>query len=207
MRWVLLWVILIGLVLLPFLLFEAQFNAFAEHVTASGTSRWLVAAAVLSLLALDVFLPVPSSIVSTAAGVFLGFLAGTAVIWAGMMAGSVLGYAVGARGSGAARRLVGADGISRAGGLFGRYGDATIVLCRPVPVLAEASVVFAGLVKAPFGRFAQLTAISNLGIALGYAAFGAYSLRLDSFLLAFLGALLLPGIFILVSRLTFGRIR
>jgi hypothetical protein len=74
-----------------------------------------------------------------------------------------------------------------------------------VPVIAEASVVFAGLVKAPFPRFTQLTAVSNLGIALGYAAFGAYSLRLDSFFLAFLGALLLPGLFILISRWTFGR--
>jgi uncharacterized membrane protein YdjX (TVP38/TMEM64 family) len=207
MRWALLWVILIALVLLPFLLFEAEFNAFAEQVTRTGTSRWIVAAAVFSLLALDVFLPVPSSIVSTAAGVFLGFLAGVAVVWGGMMAGCLLGYLVGARGSGAARRLVGADGIARAGELVRRYGDFTIVLCRPVPVLAEASVVFAGLVHAPFGRFARLTAISNLGIALGYAAFGTYSMRVDSFLLAFLGAMLLPGLFLLISRYTFGRVR
>lgn len=205
MRWALLWLILIGLVLLPFLLFEEQFNAFAEHVTRSESSQWLVAAAVFGLLALDVFLPVPSSIVSTAAGVFLGFLAGAAVVWAGMMAGCALGYVVGSRGSGAARRLVGSDGIERASDLVRRYGELTIVLCRPVPVLAEASVVFAGLVHAPFGRFLRLTAVSNLGIALGYSAFGAYSLRVDSFLAAFIGALLLPGVFLLISRYTFGR--
>jgi hypothetical protein len=74
-----------------------------------------------------------------------------------------------------------------------------------VPVLAEASVVFAGLVHAPFGRFMRLTALSNLGIALGYSAFGAYSLRMDSFLVAFLGAMLLPALFMLISRYTFGR--
>ena len=71
-----------------------------------------------------------------------------------------------------------------------RYGDWTILICRPVPVLAEASVIFAGLVGAPFARFFALTALSNLGIALGYAAFGAFSMRMDSFLLAFLGALI-----------------
>jgi uncharacterized membrane protein YdjX (TVP38/TMEM64 family) len=205
MRWAILWILLLGMVLLPFLLFEHQFNAFAEYVTQSGTSRWLVAGAVFSLLALDVFLPVPSSIVSTAAGLLLGFWQGTAVVWSGMMAGCGLGYAVGSRGSVAARKLVGEEGLGRASTLFGRYGDLTLVLCRPVPVIAEASVVFAGLVKAPFARFAQLTAVSNLGIALGYSAFGAYSLRLDSFLVAFLGALALPGLFILISRLTFGR--
>jgi hypothetical protein len=67
MRWAVLWILLLGMVLLPFLLFEHQFNAFAEYVTKSGTSRWLVAGAVFALLALDVFLPVPSSIVSTSA--------------------------------------------------------------------------------------------------------------------------------------------
>ena len=46
----------------------------------------------------------------------------------------------------------------------------------------------------------RLTAASNLGIAAGYAAVGAFSRRLDSysFLIAFLGALLLPGLFILI---------
>jgi membrane protein DedA with SNARE-associated domain len=209
MRWAVLWVILITIVLLPFVLFGEQFEAFGKQITQSDTSRWLVAGAVFSLLALDVFLPVPSSIVSTGAGVLLGFAVGTTVVWSGMMAGSLLGYAVGARGSGAARKLVGADGIARAADLVKRYGDLTIVLCRPVPVLAEASVVFAGLVRANYGRFLRLTVTSNLGIAAGYAAIGAYSRRLDtySFLIAFLGALLLPGIFILISRATFGRER
>ena len=209
MRWAVLWVTLITVVLLPFVLFGEQFEAFGKQITQSDTSRWLVAGAVFSLLALDVFLPVPSSIVSTGAGVLLGFGVGTTVVWSGMMAGSLLGYAVGARGSGAARKLVGADGIARAADLVKRYGDLTIVLCRPVPVLAEASVVFAGLVRANYGRFLRLTVTSNLGIAAGYAAVGAYSRRLDtySFLIAFLGALLLPGIFILISRATFGRER
>jgi len=209
MRWAVLWVILIAIGLLPFVLFGEQFEAFGKQITQSDTSRWLVAAAVFSLLALDVFLPVPSSIVSTGAGVLLGFAAGTTVVWSGMMAGCLVGYAVGSRGSAAAKRLVGEDGIARAADLVERYGDLTIVLCRPVPVLAEASVVFAGLVRADYGRFLRLTATSNLGIAAGYGAVGAYSRRLDtySFLIAFLGALLLPGLFILISRTTFGRER
>jgi len=203
MRWALLWALLIGLVLVPFFLFEEQLNAVAAQVTQSGASRWGVAAGVFALLALDVFLPVPSSIVATAAGVLLGLWNGAAVVWAGLMAGCVLGYAVGVRGSGAARRLVGAESLARAEMLARDYGDLTLVLCRPVPVLAEASVMFAGVMRAPFLRFAWLTATSNLGIALGYAAFGAFSLRLDSFVVAFVGALLLPGLAFALSRLTF----
>lgn len=203
MRWAVLWVVLIALVLLPFVLFEQQFSAFAAGVTSGGSSRWIAATAIVSLLALDVFLPVPSSIVSTAAGVLLGFSTGAAVVWAGMMLGCSFGYFVGARSAGAARRWVGDDGIARAAALVRRYGDLTLVLCRPVPVLAEASVVFAGLIGAPFAQFLRLTAAANLGIAVGYAAFGAFSLRVDSFLVAFLGALALPALFLLLSRALF----
>jgi uncharacterized membrane protein YdjX (TVP38/TMEM64 family) len=207
MRWAIVWILLIGLVLVPFLLFEQQFNAFAEHITRDGTSKRVVGGAIFALLALDVFLPVPSSIVSTASGALLGFWLGSAVVWGGMMVGCLVGYAIGARGAEAARRFIGDDGVARASRLMQRYGDLTIVLCRPVPVLAEASVVFAGLVRANHGRFVRLTAAANLGIAAGYAAVGAFSRRLDSysFLIAFLGALLLPGLFILLSRKTYNR--
>ena len=207
MRWALLWGLLIGLVLLPFFLFEAQFNALAEQITRSGMSRSVAAAGIFALLALDVFLPVPSSIVATGAGVILGLAEGTAVVWSGMMAGCLIGYGTGVRAAATARWIVGPDNLARAESLMRRYGDLALVLCRPVPVLAEASVVFAGIVRARFARFAVLTAISNLGIALGYAAFGAFSMRLDSFLVAFLGALLLPGIALGISRLTFGRMQ
>jgi len=50
MRWAILWILLIGLVLLPFLLFEQQFNAFAGYITRSGTSKWMVGSAIFGLL-------------------------------------------------------------------------------------------------------------------------------------------------------------
>jgi uncharacterized membrane protein YdjX (TVP38/TMEM64 family) len=207
MRWALLWTLLIAIVLLPFFFLEPQFNAVAERITQSGASRSMAAAGIFALLALDVFLPVPSSIVSTAAGVLLGVLQGTAVVWGGMMTACVLGYVAGVRAIGLARWIAGAGNLQRADDLMRRYGNLAIVMCRPVPVLAEASVIFAGIVRVPFRPFVWLTAMSNLGIALGYAAFGAFSMRLDSFLVAFVGALLLPGIVLGVSRLTFGRDR
>ena len=194
MRWAVIWVVLIGLVLVPFFLFETRFNTFAAQMTRSDTATWLASSSIFGLLALDVFLPVPSSIVSTAAGVLLGFWRGAAIVWAGMMVACVMGYALGARASGLARRFVGEAGLERADRLLARYGDWTIVVCRPVPVLAEASVIFAGLVGTPVRRFVALTALSNLGIAAGYAAFGAFSMSIDSFLVAFLGALIIPGV-------------
>jgi uncharacterized membrane protein YdjX (TVP38/TMEM64 family) len=206
MRWAVIWAVLIGLVLVPFFLFETEFNAFAARMTRGDTAVTLASASIFGLLALDVVLPVPSSIVSTAAGVLLGFWWGAVVVWTGMTVACLLGYALGSRASSLARRFVGAPGLERAEGLVRRYGDWTIVMCRPVPVLAEASVIFAGLVGAPLARFVTLTALSNLGIAAGYAAFGAFSMSVDSFLVAFLGALVIPGAAIGIAKLTFGRV-
>ena len=203
MRWALLTVLVIGLILLPFLLFEEQFNDLAARLARGEASTAQTAIAIGALLSLDIFLPVPSSLVSAAAGVLLGFWRGAVIVWSGMTIASVMGYALGSRAAGLARRLVGDDGLARAAHVARDYGDFAIVLCRPVPLLAEASVVFAGLIRTPFPRFFVLTTISNLGIALGYAAIGAYSMQVESFLLAFAGAMTLPGLAWLAGRIWF----
>jgi uncharacterized membrane protein YdjX (TVP38/TMEM64 family) len=200
MRWALLWILLIALVLTPFFLFEDTFNALAARIARGDASSTAAALTIGGLLALDVFLPVPSSIVSTAAGVLLGLWTGATVVWVGMMVGCAVGYAVGVKSSPLARRLVGPEGLARAAQLADRYGVWAVVLCRPVPVLAEATVVFAGLVRAPLRRFLWLTGWSNLGIAVGYAAIGALSMQVDSFLLAFVGAVAVPGVALLVAK-------
>jgi hypothetical protein len=142
---------LIAIVLVPFPRSKSSSMGSRPKSRAGEGSRWLAAGG-RGLLGRRV-LPVPSSIVSTAAGVLLGFWRGTAVVFAGMTAGCLLGYAVGSRSSAVARRVVGEDGLVRAADLVRRYGDWVLVACRPVPVLAEASVIFAGLAHAPFGRF------------------------------------------------------
>jgi len=74
-------------------------------------------------------------------------------------------------------------------------------VCRPIPVLAESSVVFAGLVRSQGRPFVWMTTLSNLGIAIAYAAVGAFSMEMQSFLLTFAAALALPGLAMLAGRL------
>ena len=164
-------ILLIGLVLLPFLLFEQQFNAFAEHVTRDGTSKWLVASAVFALLALDVFLPVPSSIVSTASGVLLGFGLGSAVVWTGMMAGCLVGYATSEPDAweprGGSSAMTGSGAPRRSCSATATWRSCCAGRCRSSPKPASCSPASFGRVQV---RFVHLTAVSNLGIAAGYAA-------------------------------------
>jgi 3-dehydroquinate synthase len=66
--------------------------------------------------------------------------------------------------------------------------------------LAEASVILAGVIGAPRRRFLALTSASNLGIAMVYAAVGAFAMEVQSFLLAFVAALALPALTMLIAR-------
>jgi uncharacterized membrane protein YdjX (TVP38/TMEM64 family) len=203
-RWFAISVLIAALILVPFVLFEEDFNRLAARLASGEGASWYVAAGIGGLLAADVLLPIPSSVVSAAAGVFLGFARGALVVWLGMTISCGIGYWIGARSSAAARRFVGDEGLARASALAGRYGDLTLILCRPVPVLAEATVIVAGLVGTPPGRFFVICAAANAGVALSYAAIGAFSMRVESFLLAFLGAVLVPALGALVARLWLG---
>ena len=133
MRWAILIGVMFALIIIPFLIFEKQFEALGAWLAEGHASGWVSAATIGGLLALDVFLPVPSSIVSTGAGVLLGFWRGAAVIWVGMTIGCAIGYAFGAKAEAAARRLVGTDGLARAHQIMERHGNWAIVLCRPIP--------------------------------------------------------------------------
>ncbi len=204
MRWFVVSIVLLTVILVPFVLFEETFNRAAERLIARDSSGWYTGSVIAALLASDVFLPIPSSIVAAAAGVALGFVWGSLATWTGMTLSCGLGYVFGAETAATARKFVGDAGMARAAHLATRYGDYALVLCRPIPVLAEASVILAGIVRRPVGRFLTLTMAANAGVAMGYAAIGAYSMRVDSFLLAFLGAIIVPAIAMLVGRLWLG---
>lgn len=192
----------LGLVLLPFLLFGARMEGWTAEFLRTGAERpGAVAGLVALLLAGDLFLPVPSSLVGTAAGYFLGFVGGTLVSLLGMTLGCGVAYALGSRsGRPLALRLVGDREMERLERLRERFGDWMLVVARPVPVLAEASVLLAGIGRMPPRRFFLLTTLSNLGISAAYAAIGRFSATADSFLLAFAGAVLVPLVAMLALR-------
>ena len=103
------------------------------------------------------------------------------------------------------RRLVGIKELEKAKRLASRYGVMFLIVSRAVPVLAEVSVITAGVMRIPPRLFFIVTGFSNLGISAVYAGVGAYAFELHSFVLAFLGAILVPGSAMLVSRRLFNQ--
>ncbi len=128
------------------------------------------------LLAADVVLPIPSSIMGTLLGARLGFLAGWFWAWAGMLAGNILGYVGG--------RLL----LSH---LQARLPETptllVLFLSRPTPVLAEAAAIAAGVGRVPWWRFVGVCAAGDAIYALALAGNGAALLP---------GALAGPGLVI-----------
>ena len=200
--------VLLGLILVPFLLLEAQTLEIARALLGSdGQAGALLALAIVALFTGDVFLPVPSSLVSVAAVALFGW-AGGLLIWIGMTIGCGLGYWLGRRAARPlAQRFIGPDEVARAQRIATDLGPATLVLTRAVPVLAEASTIAAGLAAMPFGQFVLATGLANAGIALVYSAWGAAaSGSAGSFAILFAAALAVPAFGWIALRL-FTRLR
>jgi len=164
---------LLAIPIIPFLIFGEWFEARIADWLRQGLSPVAVSAAVFGLLAGDILLPVPSSVVTTFAGRVLGFWTGTAVAWGGMTAGAVGAFGL-ARSFGRplARRLSSDQELARTDALALRWGVWVLVLTRPVPVLAEASVLLMGTTRLAWSQCLLAVSLSNLGIAGVYAALG-----------------------------------
>lgn len=195
MRQILLPILLIALALavpiVPFLGFGPALEAWLESAIERTVDPVFAAALVVGLLGVDVFLPIPSSVLSTLGGEVLGFWGGTAASFAGLSLGAAIGFGL-ARVAGRplVRRLAAPEDLERIGRLSRRLGTAVLIVTRPVPVLAEAAVVFFGAAGLPWRRFLPPVTIVNLVIAAAYSALGRW-VHLPAALLA---AIVAPAI-------------
>lgn len=193
--------LLLAGVLLPFFLLGAPLEAAIVHLAQTAEGGPLVGLIGALLLAADLLLPIPSSVVATAEGYLLGPVVGAAWVWLGLNLGVALGYGLGRQGEAVARRIVGPAGLAEAQALVRRHGLWVVVVCRPVPVLAEATAVLAGLGAARVGPLALAAGLSNLGLAIAYAWVGAAGQGELGLGALFAGAVMLPGLGFLLHRL------
>lgn len=133
---------------------------------AQGEHALSIGAVGAMLLATDVLLPIPSSVLGALLGGRLGFTLGW--FWAalGLSLGSAVGYLVG--------RLWPVRFVEELREVTGDApAVAAIVLSRPVPVLAEAISIAAGVTRVPPLRFALASLLGNVLYAGAMAANGA----------------------------------
>jgi uncharacterized membrane protein YdjX (TVP38/TMEM64 family) len=116
-----------------------------DAMSASG----LAASIGVGLLVIDIVLPVPSSVVMLAHGALFGIVPGAALSVLGRTGNAVVGVLLGRSAGGLlsrrdARRP--STEHTRGADLVRRWGLAAVVLTRPVPVLAESTLVAAAAI-------------------------------------------------------------
>lgn len=197
------WKFIVGFVLLvlmvplvPFSLFgELPGETWVEH----PDNAYVFGLGVL-VLAGDIFLPVPSSLIAVFLGTRLGMGAGTLAILLGLNLGVVVGYYSGwyggyplvARYASPAQRAFIHE-------LEGRLGYLSLALVRSIPMLAEASVLAAGSARWSPRRVLSLLFVANSCLAAVYAFFGAAGAAASSATLLFVGGIAVPVLGVLVT--------
>jgi uncharacterized membrane protein YdjX (TVP38/TMEM64 family) len=152
------------------------------------------------LLILDVFLPVPSSLVMTGHGTLFGIGMGTALSLFGSMGAAALGFYLGRRGAKLLDRLVSDEERKRANQWIERWGAVGIVATRPIPLVAETVTIVAGASSLTWGKLLSASLAGSLPTAFLYAVTGATAMHLPHSLLPFGLATVIAGIFWVIGR-------
>lgn len=133
------------------------------------------------LLAADLLLPIPSSVVGALLGARLGPALGFTFCLAGLICGHSLGYALG--------RLWPARWAPRHAP---RTSPWIVLLSRPIPVVAEAAALSAGAARMPWQRFFLACITGDALYAFALVASGAHFLPKGAWAPALLAPIGIP---------------
>ena len=165
--------------------FESAAAAWMAHAGAGS------ALTVVTLLAIDIFLPVPSSLVMVLSGAAFGVVWGSALSLIGSVGGEWLGFELARRyGRRFSGRVVGDSEIRQLERQFARYGATAVAVTRALPVVMETMSVVAGLSRMRRSTFLISSVVGTLPIVVVYAYAGAVSRQSGS---------LVPAIVILIA--------
>ncbi|HUK34747.1 MAG TPA: VTT domain-containing protein [Vicinamibacterales bacterium] len=165
-------------IILSKLLIENVMGLSIEAIATAWLSRPGAGTAitVVALLAADLFLPIPSSIVMVLSGAAFGVIWGALLALVGSVGGEWLGFElVRYYGRRASTRIVGDDEIDRLSRVFAQHGAAAVAVTRALPVVMETMSVVAGLSTMQRRTFLLASLIGTGPIVFVYAWAGAVS--------------------------------
>lgn len=194
-------------ILLAFLILERPMAVWSEALLEGRRSADAIAVGCASLLAADIILPIPSSIVATVAARLLDPGRALAAIAGGSAASAAIGWLLGRLLRGAAlARIADPATLARADASFARWGLWAFAATRAVPLFAEEFAILAGVHRVPFWRtFLPLTLAACVPLAVFYVV----ALRVASLAIGdeppvwvlFLVASVLPVLAMAIARL------
>ena len=178
--------------LVPFVLFGTRLDRIVAGWLEPAPPAPLLALLETGVLAADLLLPVPSSVVATFGGAKLGVALGSLCAFCGMSIGAVVGWWLGRRAGGKALDSLDAADKRAIEAGSARLGPVLVLLTRPLPLVAEAAALAAGGAGMPFRTFFTAAALGNAVIAVAWSALGAAGRDGDALSVAMLVALVAP---------------
>jgi uncharacterized membrane protein YdjX (TVP38/TMEM64 family) len=178
--------------LVPFLAFGTRLDHAVAGWLDPPPAPQVMAAIEVGVLAADLLLPVPSSMVATLGGAHLGVVIGTACAWLGMTAGAMVGWWLGRTAGAASLSSLTLAEQERLTRQQRRFGPLAVVLTRPLPLVAEAAALMAGASGMSWRDFLIAAGSGNLAIALVWSLAGALGRQADSLQWVLMGSLAVP---------------
>ncbi len=156
------------------------------------------------LLSADIILPLPSSLIAVFLGAKLGWALGAISNFAGLMTGSLIGYGMGWYiGRPILDKMVSKQSQDIYEKMENQMSYWALGITRSIPILAEASVIIAGVARLNLKKIIPVLIVSNLFLAMLYSAFGFYGIEQSSPTLLFLGGIIVPACGILILFVLF----
>ncbi len=184
------------LIIITFLLLEDLETFFVSSLNAVSNHPLSYTLVSFLVLASDIILPVPSSIVMYTNGYVLGLFSGATLSLIALMIGSVVGYYLGKFTS------MGIKSTSdiRTQTILSNYGALSILVTRGIPIISESISIVCGYNQLPFKQYFIMNLIGYIPLCLLYAFCGSIGYNRDTFLISFGCSLLISAAFWVIGK-------
>lgn len=187
----LIFIVLCALIMMSFILWGGAEAGFEQQLTRLIPDRQHYALFSYLLLASDIVLPVPNSIIMYSNGFILGIVPGTALSVLSMMSGAFAGYYLGKCTAYGSR----SRDDEKARIFWEKYGPLAILITRGIPVVSESICIIGGYAGMPLGRYMLLNLLGYVPVSLVFALFGAWGYDKNVFLFSLVVSLVPGGLF------------
>ena len=184
------------LIIVTFLLFdnlELLFTGLLKDASMHHQTYYYIS---FLVLASDIILPVPSSIVMYMNGYVLGWPGGSANSLLALMTGAVAGYYLGKFTSLGVR----SKENERANIILLKYGSLAILISRGIPIISESVCIVCGYNRMPFKNYFILNFFGYIPLCFLYAFCGSIGFDENTFLISFACSIGISAVFWVAGR-------
>jgi uncharacterized membrane protein YdjX (TVP38/TMEM64 family) len=171
------------LVIVTFLLF-GNIEKWVEINLQSKQHQATYALLSFSILASDILLPIPSSLVMILNGKVLGVFAGTSISLLSGVLSSCIGFYLGRKANPLLDKLFTNKDKEISNTLFQKFGNVAITISKALPIISEAISFVSGTTAISFKTFLLYSIVGHFIVALIYACVGIFASTLSSSLIA-----------------------